>query len=98
MSWGKISWQISLPNLPILNPKILGAYDLINKEANASFLDLTQTPYGGYGKVEGVPPDLLHAYMGIASHSLSKFEGFLELDPALNLAKKTAERIPPRQE
>jgi hypothetical protein len=32
---------------------------LINKEENLAYLGLTQTPYGGYGKVEGSPPGML---------------------------------------
>ncbi|KAI9009155.1 terpenoid cyclases/protein prenyltransferase alpha-alpha toroid [Hyaloraphidium curvatum] len=72
---------------------ILGHLDLINKDANESFLWETQTPYGGYGKTPGIPPDLLHSYMGIASRSMAGADGLQPLDPSLNVSQRVARRV-----
>jgi prenyltransferase beta subunit len=37
------------------------------------FLNETKTIYGGYGKLRGALPDVMHSYMGLAGLSLINY-------------------------
>lgn len=68
---------------------ILESLHLVDKEALMGFLESTQSKYGGFGKEQDDPPDILHSYMGLAG--LALLELIPELSPinaALNLSSK----------
>jgi geranylgeranyl transferase type-1 subunit beta len=51
--------------------KLLHSYDLINPHYVSSFLETTETEYGGYAKEPDSYPDLLHSYFGLGGLSLT---------------------------
>lgn len=51
---------------------MLNASHLVDTNAHESFLLTTKSKYGGYGKVPGAHPDLMHSYMGIAALAILK--------------------------
>jgi hypothetical protein len=61
--------------------QLLGRQNLANPAANRRYLlDKTQHLIGGFGKKEGNPPDIYHAYLGLASLSLMGEEGLKPID------------------
>ncbi|MCJ1307919.1 hypothetical protein MMC25_001567 [Agyrium rufum] len=61
---------------------VLGLSDLIDSHANRNFLlEKTQHVIGGFGKLPGDPPDILHSYLALASLSLTGEPRLKELDP-----------------
>ena len=52
-----------------------------------SFLQRTQSKFGGFGKEEDDFPDPMHTYLAIAALSLFEIEGMdlAKLDPLLNI-------------
>lgn len=66
----RLSFCSSLPSkLKTLTPsKILGHLDLVNKPASRRFItSKTQHIIGGFSKYPGGPPDVYHAYLGLAA-------------------------------
>ncbi|KAF8817049.1 terpenoid cyclases/Protein prenyltransferase [Phlegmacium glaucopus] len=78
--------------------KILGAEDLVDSSALASFLGHCQFKYGGISKAPGENPDPYHTYLSIAALSMyppvagsgSDSWAFKPLDPLLNATEETA--------
>ncbi|KAI9781410.1 MAG: hypothetical protein M1839_006004 [Geoglossum umbratile] len=64
---------------------ILKKISLINADANRRFLlKYTQRDViGGFGKLPGHPPDILHSYLGLAALSIMEEPGLLSLDPTM---------------
>ncbi|CAG8469204.1 12023_t:CDS:2 [Ambispora leptoticha] len=83
--------------------KLLNAFDLVDFDSNRAFLMTTQSKHGGFAKLPpelnkyskwiNYPADPLHTYMGIAALSLMRDPGFVDLDPALNISKRTIDRL-----
>ncbi|CAG8483829.1 2741_t:CDS:2 [Paraglomus brasilianum] len=73
--------------------KILGVFDLIDKEANRLFLSTTECHHGGFSKWPDLVPDIMHAYMGIAGLSLMDEPGMSTLDCALNISGKARQNL-----
>lgn len=76
---------------------LLGAFDLVDHERLRSFVLQCQTKMGGFSKVIGAFPDVLHSYYSLAYLSLSqKFvqgnpeDSLQELDCTLGIGKETA--------
>ena len=44
---------------------------MVNRDALYEFLSLTQSKVGGYSKVPGVHPDVLHSYFGLAGRAIA---------------------------
>lgn len=86
--------------------QILGAHQHIDARPDAAWLLSAQHPIGGFGKVPGEPPDLLHSYLGLAAVAMHVHDegqrseagwgdmGVKELgrlDPAMNCTRETRE-------
>ncbi|KAH7027548.1 terpenoid cyclases/protein prenyltransferase alpha-alpha toroid [Microdochium trichocladiopsis] len=79
---------------------ILGEGALVDRTPSRSFLlEKTQHVIGGFGKHPGNPPDVYHAYLGLAalstlagSHNVSE-DGLGKLDPQFCLGVEAVERI-----
>ena len=73
---------------------MLGKIDLMDVEANKRFmLEKTQHRIGGFSKLPGGFPDVMHSFLGLAALSLVKEEGLAELDPALCMTVRAKKRI-----
>ncbi|KDR82565.1 hypothetical protein GALMADRAFT_237942 [Galerina marginata CBS 339.88] len=81
--------------------KILGAGNLVNADAVASFLARCQFKYGGISKAPGENPDPYHTYLSLAALAMyqpssaatgadSQSWKFEPLDPLLNAREETA--------
>ncbi|KAL1923108.1 uncharacterized protein VTP21DRAFT_9484 [Calcarisporiella thermophila] len=72
---------------------ILGAWRMIDSEANHAFLMQTQSKrIGGFSKLPEIPyPDVMHSYLGIAGLAIIRTPNIVELDCAVNLPRKTVE-------
>ena len=51
--------------------RILGMDHLLDQHALRDYIMTCQSPYGGFGKVIGAPPDMLHSFYSLAWLSLS---------------------------
>lgn len=70
--------------------KILDAYDLIDEEKLKSFVFATQdTIMGGFSKWVSYSPDPLHTYMVLAGLSLMNYPQLNEVEPMLNISKRS---------
>jgi len=82
--------------------KLMGHLDLINsKPVRRWLLDHTQHMVGGFGKLPGDPPDILHSYLGLVVLSIFGEAGLKDVDPALcisNRAREHLESLPWRTE
>lgn len=73
---------------------ILDRLPLVKIEANRWFLlERTQHFVGGFGKLPGDPPDILHSYTGLAALSLTREAGLKELDPTACVTCETRRHI-----
>ncbi|KXJ91344.1 terpenoid cyclases/protein prenyltransferase alpha-alpha toroid [Microdochium bolleyi] len=80
---------------------ILGESGIVDRAPSRSFLlDKTQHVIGGFGKHPGSPPDVYHAYLGLAALSTlasssrgTREEGLGELDPRFCLGVEAVRRI-----
>jgi len=79
--------------------EILGAKDLVNTSALASFITQCQFKFGGIAKAPGEHPDPYHTYMSLAAISIhpprpdtttSSCWKFNPLDPLINANEETA--------
>jgi len=69
---------------------LLGRLDLCDKDASRLFVLSTQDPVtGGLAKWVDTQTDPLHTYLGLSGLGLQGEEGVLEVDPALNISKRT---------
>jgi geranylgeranyl transferase type-1 subunit beta len=80
---------------------LLGRFDLMDHEALRRFVMQCQTSMGGFSKVIGAFPDVLHAYYSLAYLSLSQEhvhvnpeDTLKDLDCLLGIGKDTAEHFP----
>ncbi|MCJ1405034.1 hypothetical protein MMC11_008260 [Xylographa trunciseda] len=63
-------------------------------------LEKTQHVVGGFGKLPGDPPDILHSYLGLAALAAMKEPGLRSIDPTLCIsvsAREHLESLPWRQ-
>jgi geranylgeranyl transferase type-1 subunit beta len=65
--------------------RLLGCDNLLDKDALTSFVLSCQTDMGGFSKVQGVYPDLLHSFYSMAWLSLSRSQGLNDLHCALGM-------------
>ncbi|CAO3617355.1 unnamed protein product [Cunninghamella echinulata] len=72
---------------------MLDSFQYVQHENLRSFLILTQTKMGGFGKDDKSYPDVLHSYMGLAALSLLGEPGIQEMNTAINLPKSIVERL-----
>lgn len=74
---------------------LIGFFSLVNEESVRQFhIDDCQCPRtGGFSKLPGLHPDVLHSYFSICAMSLIKEPGILQLDNSLCISKRAAERI-----
>ena len=73
---------------------ILGKQDLIDQEHLRHYLlTKVQHPIGGFGKAVGDPPDILHAYLGLATISLLGKDRVKPVDPTLCISTDAVARI-----
>jgi geranylgeranyl transferase type-1 subunit beta len=74
--------------------KLLGCYDLIDKESNRSYVLETQCPItGGLGKYIDSHPDALHSYLGLSGLAVLGDLSVLAVDPALNISQRAVEHL-----
>ncbi|KAJ1971833.1 geranylgeranyl transferase type-1 subunit beta [Dimargaris verticillata] len=73
--------------------KILGHYDLVNADEQRQFLWATQRHIGGFGKLPGEYPDILHSYMGLTAFALMDDPNVQALVPELNLSQSSYKRL-----
>lgn len=69
---------------------MLGVAHLLDHEALDAYLASCVTPYGGFGKAIGVPPDLYHAYLGLCVANRSIFAAST-VAVALSLSQQTVD-------
>ena len=73
---------------------ILGKQHLIDQEHLRHYLlTKVQHPIGGFGKAVGDPPDILHAYLGLATLSLLGKDRVKPVDPTLCISTEAVGRI-----
>lgn len=65
--------------------RLLGCDNLLDTEALTRFVLSCQTDMGGFSKVQGVYPDLLHSFYSMAWLSLSSTQGLNDLHCALGM-------------
>ena len=65
--------------------RLLGCDNVLDQEALTSFVLSCQTDMGGFSKVQGVYPDLLHSFYSMAWLSLSSSQGLNDLHCALGM-------------
>lgn len=65
--------------------RLLGCDDLLDTDALTSFVLSCQTDMGGFSKVRGAYPDLLHSFYSMAWLSLSQDQGLNHLHCALGM-------------
>jgi geranylgeranyl transferase type-1 subunit beta len=74
---------------------MLGASVYVDGTALRAFLSETQDRVvGGFGKAPGDPPDLLHAYFGLAGLALLGEPGIGPIVPMLNMGERAAATLP----
>ncbi|CAO3626725.1 unnamed protein product [Cunninghamella blakesleeana] len=73
--------------------EMLDAFQYVQHENLRSFLMLTQTKMGGFGKDDKSYPDVLHSYMGLAALSLLGEPGLQEMNTSINLPKSIVEQL-----
>ncbi|MCJ1253144.1 hypothetical protein MMC24_000951 [Lignoscripta atroalba] len=73
---------------------ILQKVHLLDFNANRRYLlDKTQHIIGGFGKVPGDPPDIMHSYLGLAALAIMKEPGLKSIDPALCISVSAREHL-----
>jgi geranylgeranyl transferase type-1 subunit beta len=73
---------------------LLGKDDLIDAASMKQYLFAsTQHLIGGFSKVPGAVPDLLHAYTGLAALAIVGQDGLQDLDPVLAVSVRTRSRL-----
>jgi geranylgeranyl transferase type-1 subunit beta len=73
---------------------ILDKQYLINSgRLRAYLLEKVQHPIGGFGKGVSEPPDVLHAYLGLATLGLLGVDGFKRVEPTLCVSRSVAGRV-----
>jgi geranylgeranyl transferase type-1 subunit beta len=73
---------------------LLGRDDLIDTTSMKQYLFAsTQHMIGGFSKVPGAVPDLLHAYTGLAALAIVGQDGLQGLDPVLAVSVRTRSRL-----
>jgi len=73
---------------------MLGADSLTNPPLNCAFNLQCQSKVGGFGKLVGAPPDIMHSYMGLCGLSLMKQDCRLqELCPILGITRRAASMV-----
>ncbi|KAH9703095.1 Geranylgeranyl transferase type-1 subunit beta [Citrus sinensis] len=70
--------------------RMLGGYNLIDKEALRGFLLTCQSQYGGFGKCPGDLPDLYHSFYGYTAFSLLEEPGLNPLCAELGMTEFSA--------
>jgi len=73
--------------------KMLSCYGMTNYKQNREFNLLCQTSRGGFGKVVGAHPDLLHSYYGVCGLSLMGEPELLPLDVELGLTRRASRNL-----
>jgi len=73
---------------------ILGQKDQLPRPASRRFLiEKTQHLIGGFAKYPGGPPDIYHAFLGLAALSVMDEPGLKSLDPAPVLSTDTVRKV-----
>jgi len=69
---------------------LLGKLHMCDKESSRQFVLSTQDPVtGGLAKWPDTQTDPLHTYLGLSGLGIQGEDGVLEVDPALNISKRT---------
>ena len=69
---------------------LLGKLEMCDKESSRQFVLSTQDPVtGGLAKWPDTQTDPLHTYLGLSGLGIQGEDGVLEVDPALNISKRT---------
>lgn len=68
-------------------------FDLSASSVRRYLLAITQHRIGGFSKVAGAPPDLYHAYLGLAGLALLGEDGIKEFDVGLCCSTDTTAKI-----
>jgi len=69
---------------------LLGKLEMCDRKSSRLFVLSTQDPVtGGLAKWPDTQTDPLHTYLGLSGLGIQGEEGVLEVDPALNLSKRT---------
>ncbi len=68
-------------------------FHCVDKDFLFAFMRETETKQGGYSKVPGVGPDLMHTYLGIAALALADHPMVQPIHPALNISKSSHEYL-----
>ena len=70
--------------------QILGHYDLVSEDICRSFHFSCQSPIGGFSKVPGVHPDVLHTYFSVAALRMLGDETIRDIDYPLGISTRAA--------
>jgi len=73
--------------------EIMGAYGFVDYNYNRLFLMETQAKHGGFSKLVGSYPDVMHSYMGLAALSLMDEPNIRKMNVALNVSSKGLEHL-----
>ncbi|XP_065060016.1 geranylgeranyl transferase type-1 subunit beta-like [Rhopilema esculentum] len=74
--------------------QLLGASELIEKDANREYLMGTQhATVGGFSKWPDFHPDVLHTYFGLCGLSLMSQPGLLSVDAALSISERAKDHL-----
>jgi len=68
--------------------QILGHYDLVSEDICRSFHFSCQTKIGGFSKVPGVHPDVLHTYFSLAALHMLRDESLQSINYALGITNR----------
>jgi geranylgeranyl transferase type-1 subunit beta len=71
--------------------EIFSAYDFVSPDICRSFHYSCQSPIGGFSKVPGVHPDVLHTYFSLCALRMLGDETLLPLNYALGLTQRAFE-------
>ncbi len=78
----------------------VGALAILNQESLVDIIalrhylcDKAQHMIGGFSKAPGAPPDVMHAYLGLAALAVYREPGLKEMDPILAVSNDAAKRL-----
>lgn len=75
--------------------QILGDQDVIDKDSTREFLlKCQQNKVGGFSKLPGVHPDILHSYFSVCGFALMNEPGFPKLEAVLGISRRAFDRSP----
>jgi geranylgeranyl transferase type-1 subunit beta len=71
---------------------MLGAYKFVDTNELQDFLLSTHSKFGGFGKLPGDYPDVMHSYLGLSGLSISKEQTLKDLFVPIGISLDCYER------